>query len=100
MPYLFTYLLTPVATVMLPHRACGSPQAPSEDSMSPAAMLAAMQAMQQELAILRQAIPVAPVGAAQGVGGGGVPGGAVPVGAASGGGAEVPLPVSGLSLMQ
>jgi hypothetical protein len=29
-----------------------------------------------------------------------VPGGAVPVGAALGGGAEVPLPVSGLSLMQ
>jgi hypothetical protein len=27
-------------------------------------MLAAMQAMQQELAILRQAIPVAPTGAA------------------------------------
>jgi hypothetical protein len=53
MPNLFTYLLTPVATVMLPHRARGSPQAPSEDSMSPAAMLAAMQAMQQELAILR-----------------------------------------------
>jgi hypothetical protein len=34
-------------------------------------MLAAMQAMQQELALLRQAIPVAPVGAAQGAGGGG-----------------------------
>jgi hypothetical protein len=29
-----------------------------------------------------------------------VPGGAVPAGAAPGGGAEVPLPVSGLSLMQ
>jgi hypothetical protein len=68
--------------------------------MSPAAMLAAMQAMQQELAILRQAIPVAPAGVAQGAGGGGVPGGAVPAGAAPGGGAEVPLPVSGLSLMQ
>jgi hypothetical protein len=45
-------------------------------------MLAAMQAMQQELAILRQAIHVAPAGAA------------------SGGEAEMPLPVSGLSLMQ
>jgi hypothetical protein len=63
-------------------------------------MLAAMQAMQQELAILRQAIPVSPAGAAQGAGGGGVPGGAVPVGAAPGGRAEVPLPVSGLFLMQ
>jgi hypothetical protein len=94
------YLLTPVAAVMPPRRALGSPQAPSGDSMSPAAMLATMQAMQQELAILRQAIPVAPAGAAQGAGGGGVPRGAVPVGAASGGGAEVPLPVSGLSLMQ
>jgi hypothetical protein len=52
------------------------------------------------LAILRQAIPVAPAGAAQGAGGGGVPGGAVPAGAALGGGAEVPLPVNGLSLMQ
>jgi hypothetical protein len=55
--------------------------------------------MQQELAILRQAIPVAPTGAAQGAEGGGVPGGAVPRGAAPGGRAEVPLPVSGLSLM-
>jgi hypothetical protein len=68
--------------------------------MSPAAMLAAMQAMQQELAILRQAIYVASTGAAQGAGGGGVPGGAVPAGAAPGGVAEVPLLVSGLSLMQ
>jgi hypothetical protein len=63
-------------------------------------MLAAMQALQQELAILRQAIPVAPAGAAQGTGGGGVPRGVVPVGATPGGRAEVPLPVSGLSLMQ
>jgi hypothetical protein len=92
-------ILTPVAAAMPPRRARGSPQVPSGDSMSPAAMLAAMQAMQQELAILRQAIPVAPTGAAQGAGGG-VPGGTVPAGAAPGGGAEVPLPVSGLSLMQ
>jgi hypothetical protein len=42
--------------------------------MSPVAMLAAMQAMHQELAILRQAIPIAPAGATQGAGGGGVPG--------------------------
>jgi hypothetical protein len=56
--------------------------------------------MQQELAILRQVIPVGPGGAAQGAGGGGVPGGAVPAGAAPGGGAEVPLPFRGLSLMQ
>jgi hypothetical protein len=61
-----------MAAAMLPRRARGSPQVPSGDSMSPAAMLAAMQAMQQELAILRQAIPVAPAGAAQGAGGGGV----------------------------
>jgi hypothetical protein len=100
MPILFTYLLTPVAAVMPSRRARGSPQVPSGDSMSPAAMLAAMQAMQQELAILRQAIPVAPTGAAQGAGGGRVPGGAVPTGAAPSGGAEAPLPVSGLSLMQ
>jgi hypothetical protein len=53
MPILFTYLLTLVVAVMLPRRARGSPQAPSGDSMSLAAMLAAMQAMQQELAILR-----------------------------------------------
>jgi formylglycine-generating enzyme required for sulfatase activity len=85
---------------MLPHRARGSPQDPSGDSLSPAAMLAAMQAMQQELVILRQAIHVAPAGAAQGARGGGVPGGAVPMGAAPDSGAEVPLPVSDLSLMQ
>jgi hypothetical protein len=78
MPILFTYLLTPVAAVMPPRRARGSPQAPSGDSMSPAAMLAAMQDMQQELAILRHAIPVAPAGAAQGAGGGGVPGALFP----------------------
>jgi hypothetical protein len=74
MPTLFTYLLTPVAAVMMPRRARGSLQVPSGDSMSPAALLATMQAMQQELAILRQAIPVAPAGATQGAGGGGVPG--------------------------
>jgi hypothetical protein len=79
-----SYLLTSVAAVMPPRRARGSPQVPSGDSMSSATMLAAMQAMQQELA---------------GAGGEGVPGGAVPAGAALGGGAEVPLPVSGLSLM-
>jgi hypothetical protein len=56
-------ILTPVAAAMPPRRARDSPQVPSGDSMSPAAMLAAMQAMQQELAILRQAIPVAPTGA-------------------------------------
>src|SRR5699024_715950 len=93
-------ILTPVAAAMPPRRAWGSPQVTSGDSMSPEAMLAAMQAMQQELAILRQAIPIASAGAAQGAGGGGVLGGAVPAGAALGGGAEVPLPVSGLSLMQ
>ena len=100
MPSYLLIILIPVAAAMPPRRARGSPQAPSGDSMSPAAMLAAMQAMQQELAILRQAIPVAPAGAAQGAGGGEVPGGAVPAGAAPGSGAEVPLPVSGLSLMQ
>jgi hypothetical protein len=84
---------------MLPRRARGSPQVPSGDSMSPAAMLAAMQAMQQELAILREAIPIASTGAAQRADGGGVPGGTVPAGVALGGEAEVPLPVSGLSLM-
>jgi hypothetical protein len=93
-------ILIPVAVAMPPRRARSSLQAPSGDSMSPAAMLAAMQAMQQELALLRQAIPVAPAGAAQGAGGGEVPGGAVPAGAIPGGGAEVPLSVSGLSLMQ
>ena len=100
MPTLFTYLFTYVDVVMPPHRARGSPQVPSGDSLSPAAMLATMQAMQQELAILRQAILVAPVGAAQGARGGGVPKGAIPAGVAPGGGAEAPLPVSGLSLMQ
>jgi hypothetical protein len=100
MQILFTYLLTHVAAIMPPRRACGSPQDPSGDSMSLTAMLAVMQAMQQELAILRQAIHVAPAGAAQGARGGGVPRGTVPAGAAPGGGAEVPLPVSGLSLMQ
>jgi hypothetical protein len=96
---LFIYLLIPVSAVMPPRRARGSPQEPSGDSMSPAAMLAAMQAMQQQLAILRQAIHVAPTGATHDASGGGVPGGVVPAGAALGGGAEVPLPVSGLSLM-
>jgi hypothetical protein len=46
MPILFTYFLTPVAAAMPPRRARGSPQVPSGDSMSPAAMLAAMQGMQ------------------------------------------------------
>jgi hypothetical protein len=92
-------ILIPVAAAMPPRRAQGSPQVPSGDLMSPAAMLAVMQAMEQELAILRQAIPVAPAGAAQGTIGGGVPGSAVPMGAAPGGGAEVPLPVNGISLM-
>jgi hypothetical protein len=78
MPILFTYLLTSVAAVMPPRRSRGSLQVPSGDSMSLAAMLAAMQAMQQELAILGQAIPVAHAGVAQGAGGGGVPGDAVP----------------------
>jgi hypothetical protein len=55
--------------------------------------------MQQELAILRQAILVAPSGAAQGAGGGGVPGGVVPTGAAPGGGVRCPFP-SVVSLMQ
>jgi hypothetical protein len=93
-------ILIPVAAAMPPRRARGSPQAPSGDSMSPTVMLAAMQAMQQELALLRKAIPVAPAGAAQGAGGGEVPGGAIPTGVVPGGGAEVPLPVNGLSLMQ
>jgi hypothetical protein len=93
-------ILTPVAAAMPPRRARGSPQVHSGDSMSPVAMLAVMQAMQQELAILRQAIPVAPTGAAQGAGGGGVSRGTVPAGATPGGEAEVPLPVSGLCLMQ
>jgi hypothetical protein len=97
--YLFIILI-PVAAAMPPRRALGSPQAPSGDSMSLVAMLAALQAMQQELALLRQAIPVAPAGAAQGAGGGEVSGGAVPAGVVPGGGAEVPLPVSGLSMMQ
>ena len=82
-------ILIPVAAAMPPRRARGSPQVTSGDSMSPAAMLAAMEAMRQELAILRQAIPVTPMGATQGAGGGGVLGGAVPVGAAPGGEAEV-----------
>jgi hypothetical protein len=60
--FLFIYLFTPVAAAMPPRRARGSPQDHSGDSMSLAAMLAAMQAMQPELAILRQAIPVAPAG--------------------------------------
>jgi hypothetical protein len=49
--------------------------------------------MQQELAILRQAIPIAPPGAAQGAGDGGVPGGIVPMGAAPGGGVRCPFPL-------
>jgi hypothetical protein len=80
--YLLIYLLLWLQLCRL--RARGSPQVPSGDSMSPTAMLAAMPVMQQELAILRQAIPVAPAGAAQGAGGGGVPGGAVPGGCCSG----------------
>jgi hypothetical protein len=69
-PYYKLIILIPVAAAMPPRRARGSPQVPSGDSMSLAAMLAAIQAMQHELAILRQAIPVAPAGAAQGAGGG------------------------------
>jgi hypothetical protein len=80
---------------MPPHRARGSPQDHSGDSMSPAAMLGAMQAMQHELDIIRLAIPVAPAGAAQAVGAQGADiGGVVLAGAAPGGGAEVPLPAT------
>ena len=71
--YLLIFL-THVAAAMPPRRARGSPQVPSGDSLSPAAILATMQAIQQELAILRQAIPVAPACATQGAGDGGVPG--------------------------
>jgi hypothetical protein len=78
-------LFPPVAAAMPLRRTRGSPQDHNGDSMSPAAMLAVMQAMQQELAILRQAIPIAPTGA-QGAGIGGVRGGAIPAGAAPGGG--------------
>jgi hypothetical protein len=93
-------IITPVAVAMPPRRARGSPQVSSGDWMSPAAMLATIQAMQQELAILRQAIPIAPCGFCSGCWWWRSAWGAVPAGAAPGGGAEVPLPVSGLSLMQ
>jgi hypothetical protein len=46
MPILFICLFTPMAAVMPPRRAHGSAQDHSGDSMSPAAMLAVMQAMQ------------------------------------------------------
>jgi hypothetical protein len=57
-----------VAAALPPRRAHGSPQDHNGDSMSPTTMLAAMQAMQQELAILRQAIPIAPSGRAPAAG--------------------------------
>ena len=107
---------------MPPKRARGRPPGNNVDPNNPAAILAAMQAMQRELATLRQTIPIAPTGSASaaatqgatvgaipaGAGPGGavpagsVPGGAVPVGAAvpggaiPGGAAEVPPPVSGI----
>jgi hypothetical protein len=68
-------------------------------------VLAALQAMQQELATLRQAILVSPVGfasaaATQGATIGAIPAGAIPAGAIPGGATEVAPPVSGISLMQ
>jgi hypothetical protein len=57
-----------VAIALPPRRARGSLQDLNGDSMSPTTMLAAMQAMQQELAILRQAIPIASSGRAPAAG--------------------------------
>jgi hypothetical protein len=62
-------------------------------------VLAALQAMQQELATLRQAILVALVGSASTVATKGATIGAIPAGAIPGGAAKVAPPVSGISLM-
>jgi hypothetical protein len=95
-----------VAAVMPPRRAHVNPPANNIALDSSAEVLATLQAMQQELMTLRQAIPIAPVGsalaaaAAQGATIGAILVGAIPVGVVPGGAAEVAPPVSGISLMQ
>jgi hypothetical protein len=58
-----------------------------------------LQVMQQEIATLRQAMPIAPVGSASAAATQGVTIGAIHVGVVPGGGAEVAPPVSGISLL-
>jgi hypothetical protein len=90
---------------MPPRRARANPPTNNVALDSSVTVLAVLQAMQQELATLRQAILVAPVGSAsvattQGATIGAIPTGAILVGVVPGGDAEVAPPVSGNSLMQ
>jgi hypothetical protein len=93
-----------VAVVMLPRRARTNPPTNNIAPNSSAAVLAVLRAMQQELATLRQAIPVAPMGSAstaatQGATIGVIHAGVIPTGAVPGGAAEVAHLVSDISLM-
>jgi hypothetical protein len=81
-------------------RARANPLANNVAPDSLVVVLAALQAMQQELATLRQDILVAPVGSASTVATqGAIPAGAIHAGAIPGGAAKVAPPVSGISLM-
>jgi hypothetical protein len=93
-----------VAAVMPLRRARANPPANNVAPDSVVVVLAALQAMQQELATLRQAILVALVGSAstaatQGATIGAIPAGAIHAGAIPGGAAKVAPLVSGISLM-
>jgi hypothetical protein len=94
-----------VAAVIPTRRAHANPPANNVALDSSAAVLAALQAMQQELATLRQTILLALVGSAsaattQGATIGAIPTGGIPAGVVPGDAAEVAPLVSGISLVQ
>jgi hypothetical protein len=90
---------------MPPRRAHANPLANNVALDSSLAVLAALHVMQQELATLRQAIPVALVGSSLAAAKRGatisvIHASAIPTGAVPGGATEVALSVSGISQMQ
>jgi hypothetical protein len=94
-----------VAAVMLPRRARANLPANNVALDSLEALLAVLLVMQYELATLRQAIPIAPVGyalvaATQGATICAIPAGGILASAVLRGAAKVAPPVSGISLMQ
>jgi hypothetical protein len=89
-----------VAIVMPPRRAHANLLANNVALDSSVVVLAALQAMQQELATMWQANPVAHVGSTLAAATQGVTIGAIPVGVAPGGAPDVASLVSGISLMQ
>jgi hypothetical protein len=84
---------------MPPRRAHANLSANNVAPDSSTTVLAMLQAMQQELATLRQAILVAPVGSASTAATQGATIGAIPASAVPGGATKVAPLVSGISLM-